>query len=104
MRRMAADEGEGLVKESRRPDKVAGSPAWMDGYFFLPEAAFLSAMAWLFFAAEEEAAALFCEDFFWLSFGDRSPMDLSRFGVVCCARGMSVSPRAPYFCFRPKPM
>jgi hypothetical protein len=35
----------GLVKESRRPDRIAGSPAWMDGYFFLPEAAFLSAMA-----------------------------------------------------------
>ena len=76
----------------------------MAGYFFLPEAAFLSAMAWLFFAAEEEAAALFCEDFFWLSFGDRSPMDLSRFGVVCCARGMSVSPRAPHCGLRPKPM
>lgn len=45
------------------------------GYFFLPMAAFLSATAWLFFWAAEEAAAFFCEDFFWLSFGDRSPME-----------------------------
>jgi hypothetical protein len=32
-------------EESRRPDKIAGSPARMAGYFFLPETAFLSAMA-----------------------------------------------------------
>lgn len=53
----------------------------MAGYFFLPGAAFLSAMAWLFFWAEEDAAAVFCEDFFWFAFGERSPMDFIRFGV-----------------------
>ena len=41
----APPDAPGLVKESRRPDKIAGSPAWMAGYFFLPETAFLSAMA-----------------------------------------------------------
>lgn len=34
-----------LDEESRRPDKIAGSPARMAGYFFLPGTAFLSAMA-----------------------------------------------------------
>lgn len=71
----------GLAKESRRPGTVAGTPARMAGYFFLPGAAFLSAMAWLFFWAEEDAAAVFCEDFFWFAFGERSPMDFIRFGV-----------------------
>lgn len=32
-------------RESRRPGMVAGTPARMAGYFFLPETAFLSAMA-----------------------------------------------------------
>jgi hypothetical protein len=54
---------------------VASAPILTAGYFFLPVAAFLSATAWLFFWAAEEAAAFFCEDFFWLSFGERSPME-----------------------------
>ncbi|MBN9693725.1 MAG: hypothetical protein J0M24_26065 [Verrucomicrobia bacterium] len=65
----------GFAKESRRPGTVAGAPAWIVAYFFLPVAAFLSATAWLFFLAAEEAAAFFWEDFFWLSFGERSPME-----------------------------
>lgn len=76
----------------------------MAGYFFLPEAAFLSATAWLFFWAAEEAAAFFCEDFFWLSFGDRSPMECIGVGGECCAHGMSVSPRDTHHGLRLKPM
>lgn len=71
------------------------------GYFFLPEAAFLSATAWLFFWAADEAAAFFWEDFFWFAFGERSPMDLIWFGGYCCPaecqflrRSRTVAPEA----------
>lgn len=70
----------GRPRKSRRPAADTGAPAGIADYFFLPEAAFLSATTWLFFWAAEEAAAFFCEDFFWFAFGERSPMDLIWFG------------------------
>lgn len=63
-----------MQSESRRPGDVARAPVQLAAYLFLPGAACLSAMAWLFFAAEEDPAAVSCEDFFWFALGERSPM------------------------------
>jgi hypothetical protein len=46
-----------------------------DGYFFLA-AADLAATAALFFWLALLALDCFCEDFFWLDFGDLSPIIL----------------------------
>jgi hypothetical protein len=45
------------------------------GYFFFP-AADLAATAALFFALSLLAFDCFCEDIFWLDFGDLSPINL----------------------------
>lgn len=43
------------------------------GYFFLPAACF-AATACFFFWSALLAMACFCDDFFWLDFGDLSPI------------------------------
>ena len=48
------------------------------GYFFLPAACF-AATACFFFWSLLFALDCFCEDFFWLDFGDLSPMILMYF-------------------------
>ncbi len=55
------------------PDMASGESANQCGYFFLP-AADLAAAAAFFLALALLACALFWPDFFWLAFGDLSPI------------------------------
>jgi hypothetical protein len=54
---------------------VSGETTPAAGYLFLP-AACLAATADFFSCSALLALACFCEDFFWLDFGDRSPIIL----------------------------
>ena len=60
------------------------------GYFFLP-AADLAAAAALFFWSALLTLDCFCEDFFWLDFGDLSPMILFFFCGLTCRRHLIFS-------------
>ncbi|MGD0086148.1 MAG: hypothetical protein ABSC24_03365 [Verrucomicrobiota bacterium] len=71
-------------------------PVGTDGYRFL-RAADLAASAAFFFWSALSAWACFWFDFFWLDFGDRSPIILVFFhGLITC--GMSVSPKGCSSC------
>ncbi len=52
-------------------------------------------MAFLFFWSALPALAFFCEDFFWLDFGDLSPMILSFFLGLIHPRHVIVSEGMP---------
>jgi hypothetical protein len=59
-------------------------------YFFLP-AACLAAIACCFFLAALLAFDCFCEDFFWLDFGDLSPITLFFYRGLTLLRHVSFS-------------
>jgi hypothetical protein len=71
-------------------DKEELTVLLMAGYFFLP-AVCLAAMACCFFWAALLAFECFCEDFFWLDFGDLSPITLLFYRGLTLLRHVSFS-------------
>lgn len=79
-------------KWDRDDDAPNASSAAAMCYRFLPTAV-LAAIACFFFWSALLAAACFCEDFFWLDFGDLSPMGFVWFCDLPAGRNVSFSVR-----------
>ena len=57
-------------------------------YFFLPAACFATTACFFFWSALL-AMACFCDDFFWLDFGDLSPITMILLCWLTCRRHIS---------------
>lgn len=71
-----------MENDSISPDFYLKRDGRTEGYFFLP-AACLAATAAFFFVAAVVVLACFWLDFFWLAFGDLSPIMF----LLSCFRG-----------------